>query len=253
MLLADLDSYFRALLRIDETAGIDSSLNGLQVDRRNGEIARVAFAVDACMETFHRAVEASADVLFVHHGLFWGESLAVRRSHGRRLRCLLENDLALYAVHLPLDLHPQVGNNAGMALRLGLKAVEPFGVYHGLAIGCRGTMPEPAGLDDVIDRLGFDKAVCTALLPFGPQLCSSVGIVSGGATREFDQAVDEGLDLYITGDASHTIYHTAVEERVNVLCAGHYQTETFGVKAVAERLSCDHGVETMFIDVPTGL
>jgi dinuclear metal center YbgI/SA1388 family protein len=253
MRLDALDAWFRSVLDPATVSGIDSSLNGLQVDRRNREILRVACAVDACMESFRRAAAANADLLFVHHGLFWGPNVAVRRSHYERLRFLIEHDLALYAMHLPLDLDPLLGNNARMAMRLGLLDIEPFGAYKGLRIGVKGRFDRPVTIDDVPVMLGFDPDASLAVLPFGTKDIRTVGIVSGGGTHEVDQAVADDLDLYITGDASHTMYHYCLEESINLLCGGHYQTETFGVQAVAEYLSSETGIETVFIDVPTGL
>ncbi len=253
MLLNDLDSYFRNLLPIDDMVSIDASLNGLQVERRDDVVTKIAFAVDACMETIRRSAEVEANMLFVHHGLFWGSHVAVRGSHYRRIRHLIENDIALYAVHLPLDLHPTLGNNAAMTEKLGMHDLEPFGEYGGVKIGFKGTLPEPLSIDGVIETLGFDRCRCTAVLPFGPNAIRRVGVVSGKAIREIDQAKDEGLDLFITGESSHTIYHYCLEEKINLLAAGHYQTETFGVKSVSKVVSGETDVETVFIDIPTGL
>jgi len=253
MRLADVDRYFRELLRLAELDSIDDSLNGIQVECSERELATVAFAVDACMASFERAAEARAELLFVHHGLFWGRPLALTRGHHRRVKFLVEHDMALYAAHLPLDLHPELGNNAGMAAALGLEGIEPFGIYRGAKIGLKGRLPEPADLDGILRLMGIDRQSCVALLPFGPQAIRTVGIVSGGATHEVDQAIAEGLDLYITGEASHTIYHTCLEERINLLCGGHYQTEVWGLRLLARRLARDTGLRTLFVDVPTGL
>jgi dinuclear metal center YbgI/SA1388 family protein len=253
MKLGDLDDYLQETLRIREFDRADTALNGLQVGRKGSEIRRVACAVDACMETFRRSVEAGADLLFVHHGLFWGADMPLRRSHLQRIRYLLDNDLALYAVHLPLDAHPIHGNNARIASRLGMLETAPFGNYHGVQIGCSGRLPDPLSIDEVLVALKFDVEACAALLPLGVERSSTVGIVSGGATREVEQAVEARLDLYVTGDTSHMMYHCCLEESINLLCAGHYQTETFGVTAIAELLQSTTDLETTFIDVPTGL
>lgn len=251
--LQELDGYFQELLVLSDLASIDNSLNGIQVECSDKKMEHVAFAVDACMATFERAAEIGADVLFVHHGLFWGRPIAIVRSHYQRIKFLLDNDIALYAVHLPLDVHGDFGNNAGIAAALHLDHLEPFGSHRGVKIGFKGTLRQPLTVDGVLDRIGIDRDECTALLPFGPQESRTVGIISGGAVLDVDQAIRERLDLYITGDALHQVYHTCLEERINLVCGGHYQTEVWGVRLVAEKLTKDTGVETTFIDVPTGL
>ncbi len=238
---------------MDEAERADASLNGLQVGRAEAEIKRAAFAVDACMESFRRAAEAGAQLLFVHHGLFWAKALALTGDLYRRIRFLMENDLALYAAHLPLDMHPEFGNNAGLAKDLGLVDSEPFGDYHGLMIGLKGRLPQPLSLDEVIDRIGLDRKSALGLLSFGPETIGSVAVVSGGADKEVGQALDEGVDLYITGELSHQVYHTCQEGGINLLAGGHYHTETFGPRLLAEKCAADTELETLFIDVPTGL
>lgn len=251
--LNELDRYFRELLPLAELAPVDHSLNGIQVACSEKPIGRVAFAVDACMASFERAASAEADVLFVHHGLFWGRPLAVTRSHYERLKFLLDHDMALYAVHLPLDQHPEFGNNAGIAAALSLGTLEPFGFHRGFKLGFKGELPEALSVDEVLEKMGIEREECTALLPFGPERSQSVGIVSGGAVLDVDQAIAEGLDLYITGDALHQVYHTCLEEGINLICGGHYQTEVWGARLVADKLAADTGIATTFVDVPTGL
>ncbi len=253
MKLYELDSYFKDLMQIESFAGIDASLNGVQVGDLNSGISRVAFAVDACMESFKRAVEGGAQLLFVHHGLFWGKDLRVIRSHLKRLEFLISNGCALYAVHLPLDSHPEFGNNAALAAILELKDRKPFGMYHGMQIGLKGTLDPRLDTDSVVAKLGFDRDACAAVLRFGKEVNSSVAIVSGGAISDVQQAIDEGLDLYLTGEMGHSFYHLCLEEQVNLICGGHYQTETYGVSLLAEKLKTDTGLETFYIDVPTGL
>ncbi len=253
MRLSELDRHIRGLLRLEELESIDSSLNGVQVECSDREITSVAFAVDACMASFERAAAARADLLFVHHGLYWGRPLALTGRHHRRVKFLMDHDMALYAAHLPLDLHPELGNNAGIAAALRLERIEPFGAYRGVKIGIKGSLAEPAGIDDILRMIGLDRRSCLALLPFGVQAIRTVGIVSGGAPQEVEQAIAEGLDLYITGEASHTVYHTCLEERINLLCGGHYQTEVWGLRLLSDRLARDAGLRTFFVDVPTGL
>lgn len=252
MLLSELDRYFRNLMDIDDMASVDNALNGIQVDRRAKEIDKIVFAVDASMETFRRAVDFGADLVFVHHGIFWGVQLAIRGSRYERLQFLINNDIALYAVHLPLDMQHDFGNNYAMAKVIGLEDLCPFGLYHGVQIGVSGELKEPKKIDQIIGALGIDRGAMT-LLPFGKEMIESVAIVSGDGISVFDQAVDLGVDLYITGESSHTIYHTSLEEGLNVISGGHYQTEIWGVSRLAEKTREDTGVDTRFIDVPTGL
>jgi dinuclear metal center YbgI/SA1388 family protein len=251
MLLRDVDAYFRQHLEIDALAAVDASLNGIQVGRRNQEIENVAFGVDACMDAFRRAVDGGADVLFVHHGLYFGRIKPVTGHYYERLRYLFDNDLALYAAHLPLDQHPQFGNNAGIASALGLVEVEPFGEYKGVTIGYKGRLPEAWSLQQIQAAIGSGPPL--GVLPFGPEEVRTVGIVSGGAPYDVSQAIEQGLDCYITGDASHGIYHEALESKINVVFGGHYQTEVWGARLLAQRTAADTGLKTFFVDVPTGL
>lgn len=258
MTLLDVDSYFKGLMKIDELSDLDVSMNGIQVSSGDGEpsnveIKKIAFAVDASLESFERAVEHHADLLFVHHGLFWGKPLRIEGSHFRRLKYLIENGLCLYASHLPLDINPEFGNNAGICASLGITEIEPFGEYHGVKIGFKGLLPHSCGLNDVLDKLGLTADRALSVLPFGPEKIRRVAVISGGGTNEVFQAMDEDADLYITGDASHQIYHPCLENKISLICGGHYHTETWGVRLLSDRTAADLGVETVFIDIPTGL
>jgi dinuclear metal center YbgI/SA1388 family protein len=253
MTLIGLDHWFRALLDMEKAQAADPSRNGIQVSRRNTEVVKVAFAVDACRETIRRASEWGADVLFVHHGIFWDRPVRLDGALYERVRLLVEKDIALYASHLPLDMHPEVGNNIAIARHLGLAGIAPFGEYKGLTIGFKGTLPAPLDLEGLIRKLTGGDPASTRFLPFGPSEIRSVGVISGGGSFEVAQAIAEGLDAYITGEPSHTIYHDCLESKIHAIFAGHYATETFGVRLLAERVSRETGLETRFIDVPTGL
>lgn len=237
-------------LNLSDFASLDPSANGLQVERRDPVLRRAAFAVDASLETFRRAVETEADLLFVHHGLLWGREARLTGDHYRRIRFLLENDLALYAVHLPLDAHPELGNNAGIARVLGLDHIEPFGEYRGLKVGLKGVLSLPESMD-VLSRRVCARPL--ASLAFGVDEIKTVGVISGDDPRAVAQAIAEGLDLFITGDAMHEIYHQSMEAGINVLSAGHYATEIFGVRQMSEFIARETDIETVLIDVPTGL
>lgn len=255
MTLQQLDEYFRSFLNMEQYRG-DPSLNGIQVENSQPtekEIRKVAFAVDACQETISRAAAAGADLLFVHHGFFWGQCQTITGVHYKRIRQLLEKDMALYACHIPLDANELVGNNYGLARRLELQDLRPFGDWHGMTIGVGGTFPAPVTLDTLVQQLfpGGEKPLY--LLPFGKKEISTVAIVSGGAARELSQAIEQGYDAFVTGEIGHEQYHQAMEAGINVVAGGHYQTETVGVSLVMEKLAQEKGVETVFIQVPTGL
>ena len=235
MTTRDLDRYFRGFLDIDGFASMDASLNGLQVDNDGAPIRKVAFAVDACLETFQRAALCGAGLLFVHHGLFWGKPIA------------------LTGVHLPLDQHPEVGNNAGLAELLGIAEPEPFGDYHGKKIGWKGKLTTPLTVEAAAARIAFQGRPPTAVFPFGPRESATCAVISGGAAYEAMQALDEGVDLYVTGETSHGVYHHALEGKLNMIAGGHYATEVWGVRRVMARLAAETGIETEFIDAPTGL
>ena len=258
--VAELDALLRHTL-IEPAAAADSvdvAFNGLQVPRTAHEVSRVAFSVDAGMEVLRRSAEWGADLLFVHHGLFWGKTRRLSGPLYERVRFLLKHDMGLYAVHLPLDAHPGLGNNAGMASVLELQDLSPFGDFRGVPVGWAGHVsarahPDGALLDDLIQPLFGSRERCLGVLPFGPERIHRVGLVSGGAPREVAEAVARGLDLYITGDASHEVYHDCQEAGINVVFGGHYQTETWGPRLVCRHLAEHTALETTFVDVPTGL
>jgi dinuclear metal center YbgI/SA1388 family protein len=245
-LVAYLDEYL-------QTKAIeDNSNNGLQVEGAE-EVTRLAFAVDAGLAAFEGAQTAGAQMLIVHHGLFWGQPLMVRGVHRRRLALLLDGGISLYGVHLPLDFHETVGNNAALAQWLALEGVAAFGEYKGHPAGFAGRLPQPLSLDDCILRVeGLLGEPIVRVWRFGPDTVRRVGIISGGAAFLVDQAAEAGVDVYLTGEVSHNFYHQAKELGQNVIFAGHYATETVGLKALAEHLADRFEIETVFLDLPTG-
>ena len=252
MNLKELDSYFRSFLAIDDLAGTDISLNGIQVEN-TADITCIAFAVDACMEVFRRAKEAGAQMVFVHHGLFWGHEQSVTGSHYQRLKFLIENNMALYAVHLPLDIHPELGNNVSLAKAAGLTDLKPFGKFRGIDVGVKGTFKEPVTAEQVLSNLGYDRAEMLACMSFGKEKNMTCAVITGGGEHDVSDAIGEDVDLYITGDAAHVVYHTCLENKINMISAGHYRTEVYGVQNMAEKVSDELALKTVFIDVPTGL
>lgn len=255
MQLTTLVDRYDDRLRTDAFVDIDASANGLQVARREEEIERVAFAVDAGAAIIEAAGAWGADVLVVHHGLVWG---GLERVTGRaydRLRGLIERDMALYVSHLPLDGHQDLGNAAGVADVLGLVDREPFGRIQTEDIGQCGRLREPIGSEELVAVLEHELSQGdqgTQVLAFGPDELRRVGIVTGSGADWLDEAAKRGLDALVTGEGKHQVYHAAREAGVTVVLGGHYATETFGVQSL-ESLAGDWGLETTFIDHPTGL
>jgi len=248
-----LDNFFHGILDIEGFTDTDSSLNGLQVDNDGSEFEKIAFAVDAGLEVFKRAADAGAGMLFVHHGLFWGVPLALNGSHRERIKFLIENNLALYAVHLPLDQHPRLGNNAVLAELLGIQDPEPFGLYHGRKIGYKGNLSKALTIEEAVQRISYMGRPPLGVFPFGKKESNSCAVISGGASHEAFQAIEQGLDLYVTGEGSHTVYHPALEGRLNIIAGGHYSTEVWGVRRLMEECVNQLALDAEFIDVPTGL
>lgn len=253
--LAELTARYDDRLRTEDFADVDASANGLQVGPDRREVETAAFAVDAAEQTIEAAADRGADVLVVHHGISWG---GVERVTGReygRIAPLIENDLALYVSHLPLDAHPELGNAAGIADLLDLEDREPFGELGPEHVGQRGRAPGPVPTDRLHETLEaeldhFGQGV--RVLDFGPEEIEDVAIVTGSGVDWLDEAVASGADALITGEGKQKAYHEAREAGLTVFLGGHYATETFGVQSL-QALADDWGLETAFVDAPTGL
>lgn len=254
-----LDEY----LRIREVPDEPNAVNGLQVENASGTIGRVVAAVDATLESIAGVVaeEKAAGrrggkaqggtLLLVHHGLFWDGNVPATGRRYRRLRTLFEHDIALYSAHIPLDIHPEVGNNAVLAQQLGVVGSEPFTTYRGVPFGAAGALDLPR--DELVRRLEDLLGSNVTLIPGGPARTRQVGVITGGAGTSVGAAHAAGLDTFITGEGPHHTYHEAMELGVNLLYAGHYATETVGVKALGQALSEMFGVPGTFHHHPTGL
>ena len=242
-------------LRVEDYADVDAAANGLQVGPDVATVERAVFAVDAAVGTIEEAVEAGGDVLVTHHGVSWGGFDRVTGRKYDRIAPLVENDLALYAVHLPLDGHVELGNAAGVADVLDLTDRERFAGIGPEHIGLRGRASEPFTADALRERLG--DALDTGgrdvqVLDFGPDRIEDVAVVTGSGTDWLDEADEKGVDALVTGEGKQKVYHRAREAGINVFLAGHYATETFGVRALAD-LVAEWGPETSFVGHPTGL
>jgi dinuclear metal center YbgI/SA1388 family protein len=248
--LQTLVKYTDRLLRTTEIGDYSGAVNGLQVEN-SGSVTRIAAAVDASLATVQLAIAAKADLLLVHHGLFWSPSHPWTGKKYELLHLLLDHNLAVYSSHLPLDAHPKLGNNAQLGAALGFKKLAPFFPSHGQPIGLRTTTNVPR--DELTRRLTRATGTKPLLIPGGNKVCRRVGIVTGGAGGELKLAAAVGVDTFITGEGPHWTYALAEELGVNVFYGGHYATETFGVKALAAHLAKKFGVPWTFLDHPTGL
>ena len=228
----------------------DRSVNGLQVAGGDA-VDRVAVATDAALATYQRAIELGCQLLLVHHGLIWGGITTVTGRNHQHLKLLLEHDLNLYAAHLPIDLHPTVGNNVELARMISLEEVVPWGDYHGTPIGVRGRLATPIKLQHLAAKFAGQLGGEPQSLAFGPKMVQSIGIVSGDGSSTLPEAVEAGLDCLVTGEGNHPDHHQALEGGINVLYLGHYRSETVGVRAVGRALEREFGVEVVFIDEPT--
>ena len=248
--LEEVVKYCQNLLRVSEIEDWPQAMNGLQV-ANSGKVSRVAAAVDISPNTLRMACEAMADLMLFHHGFFWSGLQPWTGVLYEIIRDIIQNDIALYSVHLPLDAHPQIGNNALLTKMLELENPQPFMEMKGQNIGIRGTRQiERQKLKTLLEeKLG---APCT-LLPFGPKSSEAIGIVSGGAGEETADAHLEGIDTYITGEGPHWTWVSAQELKINVIYGGHYKTESFGVQALAEELFKEFSLPWLFLDDPSGL
>ncbi len=241
-----LDEY----LRVAECADWSQALNGLQVEN-SGKVSKIGAAVDASTRTFQLAADAGVDLLLVHHGLFWPGLQAVTGPFRRQVAFLFEHDIALYSAHLPLDIHPLLGNNAQLVSALGLEGAEPFLETKGQLVGLKvQTKIERA---ELLQR--FERSLGGPVQTFnhGPAEAQTIGVVTGGAGSEIYAAAKAGVDTLLTGEAPHWAAVAAEELGVNLLLGGHYATETFGVKALAAYAGNRFGLPWEFLSAPTGL
>jgi dinuclear metal center YbgI/SA1388 family protein len=248
--LSEIVAYTDEHLRIREIGDWDNALNGLQIEN-SGHVTKIGAAVDVSTRVLTIAAKKDVDLLLVHHGLFWPGLQPVTRALHRQLKIAFENDIALYSAHLPLDLHPVVGNNARLAAALGLRSTTPFLEEKGQLIGLKARSSRPR--DEMIRKLRKVLGGPVKAFNFGPKKANTIGIVTGGAGSEIYRVAQEKIDMFITGEAPHWAAVAAEELRMNLALGGHYATETFGVKALAVHLSKRFKIPWEFVDCPTGL
>lgn len=255
--LSALTDYLDEYLKVGEIPDEANAVNGLQAENRSGSVSRIVAAVDASLATILGVgtVDPSQDhpLLLVHHGLFWDGNHPLTGRRYRRVGALLERDIAVYSAHIPLDVHAEVGNNAVLARQLGLRSPQPFDTFRGIALGTQGTLDRAEPREAFVARVEELLGSRARLIPGGPPQTSRVGIITGGAGGRILAAHEAGLDTYLTGEGAHHTYFDAMELGVNVIYAGHYATETIGVKALAAHLGDRFGIPWEFHDHPTGL
>jgi dinuclear metal center YbgI/SA1388 family protein len=229
----------------------DRSVNGLQVEG-TAKITKIGLAVDASLEAYKLAQKKGCQMIIVHHGMIWDGIKSITGPIYRQIEFLVKNNINLYVSHLPLDLHPTLGNNILIAKALGLKNIQPFGVYkNGMHIGFEGRLPKAATVKSVSELVKKKFGGPVLSLPFGLQKILRVAIIAGNGSASIPEAIEKKIDLYVTGESSHENHHAALEGNLNVIYGGHYHTEKPGVQALGEFLSKKFGVETEFLDVPT--
>ncbi len=251
MRLEDLVSYLNSELRLADIPDYSNALNGLQMENQQGHVRKIVAAVDACLPVIRQAAALKADMLIVHHGLFWSGLQPYTGSVFQKIKCCTEAGLAIYSAHLPLDFHPTLGNDAVLARAMGLEPCGTFMNTKGTDNGARIETEIPRAA--LVSRLEEATKSRVHLCPGGPDVCRRIGIMTGGAGSEVAAAAKAGIDTFITGEGPHWSYTLAEELGVNLLYGGHYATETFGVKALAEHIRERFGIPWEFVDHPTGL
>jgi dinuclear metal center YbgI/SA1388 family protein len=251
--MSELESilhFLEELFGVTEHPDYPEAMNGLQVEGAS-EIRRLAAAVDASAETISEAARRKVDFLLVHHGLFWGGLRPITGPTHRKVATLIKGHMSLYSLHLPLDAHEELGNNVLLLQEMGLEPEGRFASFHGAEIGwwARAGHTRSAILESLQTAVEGE----VRLIPGGPEAIERIGVVSGGGASSLGEAAAMGLDALITGEAPHHAYHDAMELGLNLFLGGHYATETFGVKALAARLSQRFKIPWEFIHFPTGL
>lgn len=249
--LADIVEFLDRELRTAEIEDFSGAINGLQLQNK-GTIQRVVAAVDASLPVVEKAAAGEpGTLLLVHHGMFWQGAQPLTDAFYRKIKVAMEADMAIYSSHLPLDVHPQWGNNAVLANALGLTNTSGFLDFKGLPLGIQGDWAGSASeLKEILERvLGASVHVC----PAGPAHIQRIGVATGGAGSEVAKAATQGVDAFITGEGPHWSYTLAEELGLHLFYGGHYATETFGVKALAPIIAKHFGCPWEFLDHPTGL
>ncbi|MGJ8671722.1 Nif3-like dinuclear metal center hexameric protein [Rubritalea sp.] len=252
--MADLNeiiSFLECELDTGNIPDYSAANNGLQLANK-GKVTKVAAAVDASLPVIRKAINAGADLLIVHHGLFWQGAQNIVGAQYEKLSEAIHSDLAIYSSHIPLDVHPIHGNNALLAKAIGMKNPQKYHSWKGILLGLKQEMDLEfeSFINTVEDAVGSSIHFCRGRLK---PTVGTVGVITGGAGSEIAAMAEQGIDTFVTGEGPHWSYPLAEELGVNLIYAGHYATETFGVKALASLISEKYVIKSEFIDHPTGL
>jgi len=248
--LSEIVEHTNNYLRVGEIQDWPNALNGLQIEN-SGKVTKVGAAVDVSTRVLTMVAKKKIDFLVVHHGLFWPGLQSVTGSLRRQLKVAFENDIALYGAHLPLDIHPKIGNNALLAAAIGLKSATPFFEEKGQLLGVRSKFS--GSREDLIRKVRKAAGGPVKTITFGPKNPQQIGIITGAAGSEIYRVASDGVDTFVTGEAPHWAAVAAEELGMNLILGGHYATETFGVKALAAHLSERFKIPWEFLKFPTGL
>lgn len=245
-----LTEYLDKELKLSELPDYPGAMNGLQIANA-GEVSKIGAAVDASLPVFEKAVAEGVDLLLVHHGMFWQGAQALTGSAYKKIKLAFDAGMALYSAHIPLDVHPVWGNNKQLANALGMNNTEAFFDWKGIQLGvCQEMKMSFTDLKSSVEKvLGGSIHVCAG----GSEHAGKVGVITGGAGSEVEAVAACGIDTFITGEGPHWSYPLAEELGINIMYAGHYATETFGVRALADHLNSEFGLESCFVAHPTGL
>jgi len=247
ILINEINNFIKTYLSSDTIK--DIAINGIQLEN-DTDIKKIAFTVDLSNDSINSAIEKKCNLIIVHHGIFWGSPLPITGTFKNRIKLLLDKNIGLIAQHLPLDMHPEIGNNAQILKLLDANELLPFGMEKGCFYGYKTEFPRGLTIEQINNKLNIKNKI---YLDFGNKSIKKTAVVSGSGSKFLNEAINDNIDLFITGDSEHIVYHAAKESGINVLFAGHYYTETFGIKALMGLIEKNFKVETFFIDIPTGL
>lgn len=248
--LAEIVAFLERELKVSSIPDYPGAMNGLQL-ANGGRVERIVAAVDASLPVIEAAASGGPGLLIVHHGMFWQGAQPIAGAFYHKLKIAMDAGLAVYSCHLPLDVHPDWGNNVGLAKAIGLGRLEPFFEQKGLMLGLRGSWSGSRG--DLVTALELALGGSVHVCPGGSDAPRSVGIITGGAGSEVSKVASLGVDTFITGEGPHWSYCLAEELGINLLYGGHYRTEVFGVQSLAKEIGERFNKPWSFLDHPTGL